>query len=195
MPLKNKSGLHRWRAQDVVILSGLTPQCTAVAPWENVLAEAHDVLVRSGKIYRYGNSVVMEQGREAEAKLAPLATDTNVEASAGCRLANLFIFQHASRSDDPIQFPPPARFVTTLLIREPTIASLPRIKLYALRPVFDEDFQLRGPGWHGDVEILVHGLDIEPILPDDVDSDLPAIERLPPHLSQAVGGLLLQGGC
>jgi len=144
--------------------------------------QAEKFLVNSKRVYRYGNSVVMEVGEAEERKLVPLATDNQIATSAASCLANLFICEQDADHGETIQFPAPSKFVATLLHREPTIAALPVIKLYALRPVFDEDFQLRGPGWHGDVGILVHGLDIEPILPDDVDPDLPAIERLPEHL-------------
>jgi hypothetical protein len=174
-------------ARDIVVLEGLSPACTAVPLFENILARAQEVLVESGRIYRYGNGIVMEVGSGTEAKLVPLTVGSNLEASAAPRLANFFICESRPEKGAPVQFPPPSRFVSTLLTREPTLASLPAIAIYALRPVFDENFQLRGPGWHEEVGILVHGFDVEPVLPDCVDPDLPAIERLPPYLGRLLG--------
>ncbi len=173
-------------ARDVGVLCGLTPNCTAEVPLENVLVEAQRFLTESGRVYRYGNGVVIAVGPAAEGKLLTLTTGSKIETSAAAQLANVFIceYTYGFPSFITIQFPPPSRFVGILLSREPTLAALPSIKIYALRPVFDEDFVLRGPGWHEDVGILVHGLAIEPVLPDDVDPDLPAIERLPPHLGR-----------
>ncbi len=90
--------------------------------------------------------------------------------------------------DSPTYFPPPGKFVATLLRTGPTRDSLPRIVTYARRPVYDEDFVLRGPGYNAEQDILVHGLDIEPILPGEIDVEEPIIERLPPRLRMLLGG-------
>ena len=179
-------------ARDVGVLHGLSTSCTTEVdvPLENVLVQAEGFLVNSKRIFRYGNNVVMEVGSAEEGRLLPLATGHLIESSAASCLANLFICEFDVGRDKMIQFPPPAKFVATLLHREPTLAALPSIKIYALRPVFDTDFVLRGPGWHEAVGILVHGLGIELALPGDVDPDLPAIERLPEHL-----GRLLEDFC
>ena len=68
---------------------------------------------------------------------------------------------------------------------------LPRIKHYARRPLFDHNFNLRGPGWHPEVGILVHGEEVEPAIHEVTDGDVPAIERLPPERRQKLLELLL----
>jgi hypothetical protein len=177
-------------ARDIAVVSGLTPNCTAVLPLENVLVRAQESLTNSRRIYRYGNNVVMEQGTGEEGKLVMLATGTQVETVAAPQLANVFICEHSPKPDMVIQFPPPQKLVATLLRREPTLAALPLIKQYARRAVFDEHFCLRGPGWHEEAGILVHGSSVEPVSPEAADMALPARERLSPHLRE-----LLQDFC
>jgi hypothetical protein len=65
---------------------------------------------------------------------------------------------------------------------------LPRIVTYARRPVYDENFVLRGPGYDVEQGILVHGLDIEPVLPADVDATWPILERLPTRIRTLLSG-------
>jgi hypothetical protein len=175
-----KAPLPGARAVDGLV--GLAPNCTANRPLENVLVQAQKFLVDSGRVYRYGNNVMMETDTTGEAKLVTLATGSKIETSAAPLLANLFVCRSTTPSSNTIEFTPPSRFVATLLHREPSLAALPLIRIYAPRPVFDQDFVLRGPGWHPAVGILVHGMNIEPVIPDEVDQDVPAIDRLPPHL-------------
>src|SRR5262249_48293166 len=88
------------------------------------------------------------------------------------------------------QFPPPRWFLEVLLHSAPVLAGLPAIRHYARRPVFDDGFVLRLPGWHSDVGVLVLGPAIEPAEIEVGDPDAPALERLPHHLQT-----LLQGFC
>jgi hypothetical protein len=85
-------------------------------------------------------------------------------------------------------FSPPRNFVATLLVRAPTRDALPRIVTYARRPVYDDNYVLRGPGYHAEQGILVHGLDIEPVLPGEIDVNEPILQRLPPRLRTLLGG-------
>jgi hypothetical protein len=169
-------------ARDIKILRGLNPNCTSEGPFENVMAKAQDFLVDSGRVYRYGNSVVIEVSAASERRLATLMTGSDLDPAAASLLANLFLCECEVGHGDMIQFVPPAKFVAALLHREPTRTALPEIRLYAKRPVFDTDFLLRGPGWHADVGILVHDFDIEPSISESVDESLPAMDRLPPHM-------------
>jgi hypothetical protein len=155
---------------------------------ENILAQAQQVLVKSQRVFRYGCSIVIATGMGGEGSLIPLTNGSHVEPSAASHLANLFLCKHPRRDGQPNQFLPPWRFVATLLTREPTIASLPLIRLYARRPVFDKDHRFHGPGWHGDPGILVHSFDVEPVLLGEVNVHRRAIDRLPPHLRQLLGG-------
>src|SRR4051794_33247533 len=56
----------------------------------------------------------------------------------------------------------PATLVNALLANEDLWGSMPVIRTYALRPVFDGNYCLCGPGWHPEQGILVHGPDIDP---------------------------------
>ena len=133
-------------ARDVGILDGLYPSGTADIPLENVLVNAQQILTKSGKVFCYGNNVVMEITTTGEKKLVTLTTGSEVGASAATRLANLFVCECDAGPNKTLQFFAPPKFIAALLHREPTLAALPAIKLYALRPVFDPDFVLRDPG-------------------------------------------------
>jgi hypothetical protein len=171
-------------ARNISILHGLNTNCTFSVPLENVLVEAQKVLINSSRVYRYGNNAVMEVSTATEKALATLTTGNHVDPATATLLANLFVCECEENPGETIQFIPPTKFVAALLHREPTVAALPAIKLYALRPVFDENFVLRGPGWHPDVGILVHGFNIEPTIAEAGDQGVPALDRLPPYLRE-----------
>lgn len=172
-------------ARQLPMLHSLTRRGEFTQPQENVLAQAADLLAQSGRVYVYGDAVMMEIGRldAGGARLVPLRTGLGVEGGAEDWLSNLLLCQ-----DNGAQFPLPRWFVDVLLRCEPALARLPRILLYALRPVFDEGFALQGPGWHPQVGILVHAPDVEPVLHEPGPADGPALDRLPPHLRALLGG-------
>jgi hypothetical protein len=87
-----------------------------------------------------------------------------------------------------VQFPPPRGLASLLLSGDQIGEELPEIKAYAKRPVFDENFVLCRPGWHAGSGILVHGPDIGVELYQPPDPNRPAIDRLPCHLRQLLGG-------
>jgi hypothetical protein len=167
--------------REIPILRGLTPYGSTVVPMENVHVDATEILVQSGRVYRYGGEIVLETHDGSSARLVPLTSGGHIEAYAPALLANLFVCEWGDE-EHPIQFVPPRGFVASLLSREATRDALPRIVTYASRPVFNHDFCPRGPGWHAEDGILVHGLPIEPTSPDRVDPRLPAIDRLSPFL-------------
>jgi hypothetical protein len=170
--------------RDLAILCGLSRQGDFVVPQENVLVQAGDILVRNAQVYTYANSVVMQRGEATapDVSLVPLRRDMRVEAYGRGLLANLLVCQNGEN-----QFPPPKWFLEVLLHAEPVLARLPRIRHQARRPIFDSDFVLRGPGWHPDAGLLVLGPAVEPILDNTPDTNLPVIERLPPHLHKLLG--------
>lgn len=179
-------------ARTIPVVTGLTPGCVARRPLENILTEAQHILHETKRVFRYGNSVVLEVHEDGDARLAVLSTGPRVESTAPAQMANSILCETPDAKGNPQQFPLPLRFVEILLNREPTLACLPLIKTYASRPVFDEEFNLRGPGWHADVGILVHGLDIEPVALDEPDPNLPIMERLPPHIRQLLSDFCLK---
>lgn len=171
-------------ARSLPTLRGVTPTCQFLRPQENVLAEAQNILVESGRLYRYGNAVVMEVGEASERRLVTIATDNRVEPCAASLLANVFICEMPPTTDggSPVQYPPPKGFVELLLNSEPTGRRLPAIRTYATRPVFDSCFAFCGNGWHAEQGILVHSASIEPVIHTPGAPQTPVLERLPPHL-------------
>jgi hypothetical protein len=174
-------------ARDLPVLFGLKARGGFTEPQENVLLKAVTILVASGRVYVYGDTVVLQVQRldSNGIRLAPLRTGSVTEPGAADLLANILVCRH---KED--QFPLPKWFADLLLRSEVLTMRLPQIRHYAARPVFDSDFILRGPGWHTEVGILVHGPDIEPTTNTPAAADGPAIERLPIHLRT-----LLRGFC
>lgn len=181
-------------ARRLPILRGLTPTCQFARPMENVLTDGGQVLVDSGRIFRYGNAVVLELEEHGGRTIQPLVTSHKAEGAAAALLSNVLICEipSADPQTPPLQFPPPPRLVELLLNHEPTLQRLPEIRLYATRSVFDENFLFRGPGWHADVNYLVHGPEIEPCILHDLPDQGPALQRLPPHLRRLLGDFCLR---
>lgn len=173
-------------ARELPILHGVTRYCEFRLPQENVLAAAGEILVESGRVYTYGSSIVVEIGDAGERRLVTVANDGRVEPYATSMLANTFICEQAPLTEEgtPIQYPPPKSFTELLLNAEPIRQALPRIRTYASRPVFDEDFTFLGNGWHADAGVLIHGNDVEPVMPSAADVVGSALSRLPTHLGR-----------
>ena len=174
-------------SRDLPILRGVTPACRFLRPQENVLQELHAILVNSGRVFRYGSDVVLEQTQASMQSLVTLVTCGDITAAAASRLANIVIGEEPSADPEalPIQFPLPPPLVSLAFNSEPLLEQLPLIQRYSKLPVFGEDFVLRGPGWHPDVGILVHGPEINPE-PPQMGSDGEMIDRLPTHLRRVL---------
>jgi hypothetical protein len=166
-------------ARDLPVLTGLVPDRRFKSPQENVLAEAAQILVKSGGVFAFGNAYVLADLRMdgLGLGLVPLRTESRVEVGAASFLSNLMACQEG---DSP--FPVPPWFADLLLRYSPLNGRLPRIRHYATRPVFDDEFVLRSQGWHPDVGILVHGPMVDPRKHSPRRTSGPAIDRLPPHL-------------
>lgn len=177
--------------RDLPVLTGLLQIGRYTEPQDNVLLKAIDLLIKSERVFAYGNTVVIDtpcsrgDGRE----LRPLRTGSSIVTGAEDVLANLFVCQEPTSKDGDREFPVPKWFVDGLL-RSELLERLPRILHYATRPVFDSDFVLRGPGWHHEAGILVHGPEIDPVPFEAGVLSVSAIERLPRHLR-----VLLQDFC
>lgn len=171
-------------ARDLPVLHGVTTRCEFVIPQENFLADLGTRLIESDRVFRYGNSIVMETHDGDHRGLATLVTDHRIEPATAALLCNLVVCEDRSESGEPIQFPLPRRLAEMILHHEPTLTRLPVIQIYSTRPLFDEEFRLRGAGWHSDVGYLIHGDDIEPILPNNVTVDGEIRSRLPRRLRE-----------
>jgi len=171
-------------ARSLPILHGPMPKGGFTQPQENVLVRATQILAQSGRIYSYGDTKVMQTDGLADnpGVLTPLRTGSIVEAGANDLLANIFVCQQGEH-----QFSVPPWFAKLLLRSELLSGMLPRIRLYSTRPIFDNNYILRGPGWHPEVGILINGPEIEPIIHVPAGGGVPAIDRLPPHLRALLG--------
>jgi hypothetical protein len=172
-------------ARDLPVMRGLNKNCTFEVAQENVIAQAIQLLQQSRRIFLYGNSIAIEVGRfdGGGQQLATLRTGHTIEPHAEHLLANLFVCEAGSK-----QFPPPSGFVKQLLMSDTLCPSLPRVNVYASRPLFDRDFVLRGPGWHPGPGVLIHGPAIEPVLHVPPVVTDRALDRLPLHLRTLLGG-------
>ena len=154
---------------------------------DHYLASAGGLLADSGRAYVWGDTLVFEARHRWGRHLLLLATRQKADPTAPAVLANLFCA--GVRSEDSVtQSMVSAQLVSALLADEDLWSRLPALRYYSRRPLFDEEFNLLGPGYHPQQEILVHGIDIEPSL--HVPSTAPgasSIDRLPPtvrHLLQ-----------
>lgn len=172
-------------ARDLPTITSVGRSGEFLDPVENVLLEIADILQASRRVFRYGESVVLEIDRHdgAGLRLIDLRSGSRVETGAEEWMANLFVCQFAE-----FQFAPPRALVDVLLRSEVVLAQLPGIRVYARQPVFDDDFVLQGPGWHAEVGYLVHGLDVEPIPWRMPDSEARVLDRLPEHIRTLLAG-------
>jgi len=173
-------------ARNLPKIRGVNQQARFSRPQENVLLDVGGILADSGRVFRYGNSIVMEQGRGADGQLRPIAIDGVLEKTATGRLANVFLCEEiniAKEDSPPIEFPPPPKLLELALTSEIALPQLPEIELYSKRPCFDGDFNYRDggvDGWHPNIGYLIHGPSIEPILPQNPSTNL--ADNIPPAL-------------
>lgn len=174
-------------SRDLPVIGGVTPGGLFVVPQESVLHQVGRVLVDSGRVFVYGNSLVVTTTAAGDdAVVIPIRTGVQVEVWAPGVLANLMVCRHVGRFD-VFEFPPPPKALGVLLNADPLLAALPVVELYARRPLFGPDFQLLGPGYHPGPGYLIHGPMVEPHLDPLPEADDP-LDRLPPHLRALLGG-------
>jgi hypothetical protein len=149
---------------------------------DGFLAQAGHILVDSGKVYRWEDSIVVEHREPSNQRLLLLCVQGRADPHAPGVLSNLFAV--GVRGDEGAsQSLTPGKLVNALLADEGLWARLPAIRTYSRRPVFDEDFALCGPGWHADRGILIHGPDVEPaVLPPADPAAARSIDRMLPLL-------------
>jgi len=145
---------------------------------DGFLAQVGRILVDSGRVYAFEDTICYETDPADHPQLVLLATQGKAETNAVCTLANLFAVGSGER-----QGLPASKLIGALLADEDLRHRLPVIRHYARRPVFDEEFHLCRPGWNPDSGILVHGPEIEPAPPvPDPGPEDGLLDRLPPHL-------------
>jgi len=154
---------------------------------DGFLAEAGQILHDSGRVFRRDDDVVLECRSPDDRRLEVLAVQRRMEPAAPSLLTDLFVVGvKATRKGDRHPERDAGHAGPALLNAQDFRDSLPRIRRYARRPVFDADFNLCGPGWHADRGILVHGPDVT------VAVSAPSLDRAPPPLTAC---RLTCGGC
>src|SRR5208337_2010139 len=138
----------------------------------------------SHKVYRFGNSIVFEEGGGETGSLTTLAVDYRAEAHAAAHLTNLLAVT-TGNSESFTQASVPPRIAASLLASHLLRKLLPEVRLYCRRPVFDEDFGWKGPGYHESSRLLIHGPQIAPVVYEpEFEAGARALEGLPPRLAQ-----------
>jgi hypothetical protein len=152
------------------------------------LARTGQILCESGQVYRWENMLVYEFREPDNPELVLLSVKGNAEKNATSLLTNL-VGVGVQGEESTSQSLVPSKLVHALLADEMLARRLPAIKTYARRPVYDDSYTLRGPGWYAEAGILIHGPDIMPAVLTPTTSG-PSIDRLPPYLKR-----LLQDFC
>ena len=80
--LRKADQVPRPGARDLPVIRGISTGGATDGLFENTLVEIGDVMTRSGCIFVYGNSIVLQVGTGSEASLVTLATDYVVEHTA-----------------------------------------------------------------------------------------------------------------
>ncbi len=177
-------------ARELIVVRGISRTGEFQQPVENLIQQLIPLLVPAEgqpRLFTYGDAVMFARGGTgADAALVPLCLGPNVARAAPGVLANLMVVEQPSK-DGVVQYGVPQRALSVLLNSEPITEALPRIALYARRPLFAPDFTLLGAGYSREFGVLIHGPEVEP----DV-TPLPAGEaallRLPPHLRTVLAG-------
>ncbi len=154
---------------------------------DNFLAEAGQVLLDTGSVFRLGDTICLEVAEGQARSLITLAVGRHAEPAAGPLLANLIGIEVGDGDGPCSQSLLPAKLVSALLASDALWAAMPSVRYYSRRPAFDAGFAYRCAGWHPDSGILVHGPAVEPIIHEPADDGDGPLDRLPPHLRGLLG--------
>ena len=156
---------------------------------DTFLARATDIVRESGRVYAFENTIVFEFRKPPNQRLTILGTGDGPMRHAASILANLFVVAVLTETG-PKQTVVPTKLAGALLVDEDLGQAIPRIRTYSPRALFDENFDLRGPGWHAEQGLLIHGTEIVAALLGPVPHTVRSLDRLPPYLRR-----LLQDFC
>lgn len=164
------------------VIWGVTPSTSFVdgMTLDGVIARSVEVLTGCGRVFRYGNTIVLATDQPGDRRLTPLATQARAEANAASILANLFGVAHQAKQGS-VHSMAATKLVGAVLADEFLHRHLEEIRYYARRPTFDADFNLCKPGWNAASGNLVHAPEIIPTIHAPA-SDTGALNRLPPLL-------------
>lgn len=155
-----------------------------------VFSQATSILVESGQVYRWRDTLCYEIDDVQDPQLQLLATRAKAEPGATALLANLLCVSIDTENGSRESLPS-SKLINALLADRGLWSYLPAIHYYSHRPIFDEHFTLCGAGWHDESKILIHGPEIQPTLPTaDNTAAAKSFDRIPPFTRQ-----LLQEFC
>lgn len=169
-------------ARALAVLTGINDNGSVHGLHENKLVEARNVLVATRRVYRQSTNVVLEKSDGANGSLVDLTIGGSALKNANARLANVVLSERRSQDGQISQAPLPAKFVEAMFASDPLLDALPEIVSYSRRPIFDQNFDLCGPGYNATAKTLVHADAAQPSFDGRPDATLPPLERLPPHL-------------
>ena len=173
-------------ARQTVMLSGVRKDGSCNTSIGNVLVALSATLNESKRVFVLHTEVVMVSGGE-QPRLKAITENGDIKKGASAVLSNLVNCQVENpRTNVNVEFPLPYQFLQTALSDEALLASLPSIKLYARRPVFDSNFAFCGPGWHPESQYLVHCDAIELAVPSPAMDAERVLDRLPPLLREVL---------
>lgn len=176
----------------------------------DTLRRMKESLRESGRVYRQGNTVLFLTGGERPrlgSVPTVIAVDGAITSTAPAIVGNVVMCKEmkanaggkGSRLDQPLefelQFAVPQSVLQQLVASDGFVEDLFEARYVFNHPVFDEDFQWLGPGYHETQKILVCGDDFEPANLGDVlvgGEALRSIDevlfRLPPLIHRWVRG-------
>ena len=177
---------------DRVLMDNIAKDGSTRGDGRVVLNELLDNLAQSGRVYAHQDDVLLTNARNTTFKL--LAVDGRTEQKAGARLANIvaivrYVSDPKTGETEQWESRLPEAICDELFAMDRCNERLPVVDAYATHAVFDDNFRLRGPGYHADERILVQGLNLHPnvaalpaVAPHAARTVTEAIDRLPTHL-------------
>lgn len=151
-----------------------------------------DNLAQSGRVYAHQDDVLLTDHRNTSFNV--LAIDGRATQKSGARLADIVAivrYKVDPKTGETEQWESciPEAICDQLFASHRCNERLPVVDVYATHAVFDDNFRLRGPGYHADERILVQGLNLRPnvaalpaVAPQAARTVTEAIDRLPTHL-------------
>ncbi len=126
---------------------------------------------------------MLEHDSGETGSLKTLAVDDQAESHAAAQLTNPMAVT-TGNSESFTQASVPPRFAASLLASHSLRKLLPEVRVYSRRPVFDDDFGWKGPGYHESSRLLIHGPEIAPLpYEPGFQAGARALECLPIHLA------------
>lgn len=178
-------------ARALPYIEGVTQSGRYFQPSENVILQGGEILAESRKVFRFSGDIVYETESGANGSLQLLMSGARSEQPAVSLLANLLYVRETkidkSGECEVIEFPIPKQVVEQTLNSAPVRKMLPEVKTYLRRPAFSPMWEFYGPGWHEKPQILIHSMEVEPVLAAEPGGRDAGFDTLPKHLKAVLG--------